>query len=373
MSQSSSPPFRADHVGSLLRPPELLAARAEFEAGRIPIEALREVEDRAIREAVRRQEEIGLRSVTDGEFRRASWYLDFIFRLGGIERGEGVIMVPAQKGEEVVEYPAPEIRVTGRIELGDTIFADDFGFLRSVVTSATPKLSIPSPSMVTLRGTAQEAVARGVYEDVEQVYADLAAAYAEELRRLHQAGCTYLQIDDTTFAFANDPGMRQMMAGEGGDPDHVHELHIRNFNRALAGRPEGMTVAVHMCRGNYRSAWFSEGGYDYVAEALFGQLQVDAFFLEYDDVRSGSFEPLRFVPPGKTVVLGLVTTKRGELESKDVLKRRVEEASRYVPLERLCLSPQCGFASTVEGNALTPEEQWAKLRLVVETAQEIWG
>jgi 5-methyltetrahydropteroyltriglutamate--homocysteine methyltransferase len=282
-------------------------------------------------------------------------------------------MVPARTEEEVIEYAAPEIRITGHIELGDTIFADDFTFLRSVTTSATPKLSIPSPSMITLRGTAYEAVARGAYEDVEQVYADLAAAYADELRRLHQIGCTYLQLDDTTFAFANDPGMRQMMAGEKGDPDHIHELHIRNFNRALAGRPEGMTVAVHMCRGNYRSAWFSEGGYDYVAEALFGQLQVDAFFLEYDDVRAGSFEPLRFVPSDKVVVLGLVTTKRGELESKDLLKRRIEEASRYVPLERLCLSPQCGFASTVEGNTLTLAEQWAKLQLVVETAQEVWG
>ncbi len=373
MSRSSPPPFRADHVGSLLRPPELLAARAEFEAGRIPARGLREAEDRAVREVVRRQEEIGLRSVTDGEFRRATWYLDFIYRLRGIERGEQTTPVPARTETEVIEYAAPEIRITGRIELGDTIFGDDFSFLRSVVTSATPKLSIPSPSMITLRGTAQAAVARGAYDDVEQVYADLAAAYAEELRRLHGLGCTYLQIDDTTLAFANDPGMRQMMAGEGGDPDHVHELHVRNFNRALAGRPEGMTVAVHMCRGNYRSAWFSEGGYDYVAESVFGQLQVDAFFLEYDDVRSGSFDPLRFVPPDKTVVLGLVTTKRGELESKDALKRRVEEASRFVPLERLCLSPQCGFASTVEGNALTHEEQWAKLELVVETAREIWG
>ncbi|HZU17803.1 MAG TPA: 5-methyltetrahydropteroyltriglutamate--homocysteine S-methyltransferase [Candidatus Dormibacteraeota bacterium] len=373
MSQPSPPPFRADHVGSLLRPPELLAARAEFEADRIPADALREVEDRAVREVVRRQEELGLRSVTDGEFRRTTWYLDFIYRLRGIERGESVTMVPARKEGEVIDYAAPEVRIDGRIELGDTIFGDDFSFLRSVVTSATPKLSIPSPSMVTLGGTAQAAVARGVYEDVEQVYADLAAAYAEELRRLHRLGCTYLQIDDTTFAFVNDPVMRQRVAGEGGDPDRVHELHIRNFNRALAGRPEGMTVAVHMCRGNYRSAWFSQGGYDYVAEALFGQLQVDAFFLEYDDARSGSFEPLRFVPPDKIVVLGLVTTKHGELESKAALQRRIEEASRFVPLERLCLSPQCGFASTVEGNLLTQEQQWAKLELVVETAREVWG
>ena len=359
------PPFRADHVGSLLRPPGLLRARDDLAAGRIASERLREIEDAAVREAVRRQEGIGLRSVTDGDLRRSSWYLDFLYGLDGVERGERVRRLVATNEGGTVEYESPSFRIDRRVGLGETIFGEDFRFLRSLTRSETPKLTIPSPSML-LSTPSRDALPPDVYPDPDEFAGDVTAAYAEEIRRLADLGCSYLQIDDTTLAFANDPRLRERM---GLRP----ETNVRNLNRALAGRPAGLTVAVHACRGNFRSSWFSEGGYDFVAEAVFGGLEVDAFFLEYDDPRSGGFEPLRFVPPGKVVVLGLVTTKRGELEAKDELKRRVEEASRFVPIERLCLSPQCGFASTIEGNALTEEEQWAKLRLVVETAAEIWG
>jgi 5-methyltetrahydropteroyltriglutamate--homocysteine methyltransferase len=241
-----------------------------------------------------------------------------------------------------------------------------------MVTTATPKLTIPSPSMVHYRG-GQAAIDQAVYPDVEEFWRDLVAAYREQVRRLGELGCTYLQFDDTSLAYLNDPKQREYIASIGGDKEHQHEEYIRHINEALADRPDGMSVTTHMCRGNFRSSWAAEGGYDFVAEALFNELQVDGFFLEYDDERSGTFEPLRFVPPGKTVVLGLVTTKRGDLESKDELKRRIDEASRYVPLEQLCLSPQCGFSSTVEGNLVTHEQQVAKLRLIVETAQEVWG
>ena len=366
MTDRTGPPFRADHVGSLLRPPELLHAREEHAAGRITAERLRAVEDDAIREAVRRQEGIGLGLATDGDFRRSSWYLDFLFGLDGVGQGDRLTRVPATGERGAVEYLAPSFRIDRRVGLAETIFGEDFAFLRSTVTSATPKLTIPSPSMLV--APRREPLPEHLYPDPEQFALDVSAAYAEEIRRLAELGCTYLQIDDTTFAFANDPRLRELMGGERG-----HETNVRNLNRALAGRPAGTTVAVHACRGNYRSAWFSEGGYDYVAEVVFGGLEVDGFFLEYDDARSGGFEPLRFVAPGRFVILGLVTTKRGELESKDDLKRRVEEASRFVPMDRLGLSPQCGFASTVEGNTLTEEQQWAKLRLVVETAAEIWG
>jgi 5-methyltetrahydropteroyltriglutamate--homocysteine methyltransferase len=370
MPERSQPPFRADHVGSLLRPPELLAARRDRAAGRISAERLRAVEDDAVRSVVRMQEEVGLRSATDGELRRDSWHMDFIFRLSGVVPGEGLMHVPAVNEEGTkVEYLARPVLVQGRVGVTETIFGEDFRFLRSATATATPKLSIPSPSMVNFRG-GREAVSRDVYPDLEEFHADLAGAYAEEIRRLGELGCAYLQLDDTSLAFVNDPALRATL---GADAEHRHEHSIRVLNRALEGRPAGMRVTVHLCRGNYRSAWFTRGGYDFVAEALFDQLQVDGFFLEYDDERSGGFEPLRFVPAGRMVVLGLVTTKRGALESKDALKRRVEEASRFVPIEQLCLSPQCGFASTVEGNALSAEEQRAKLRLVVETAAEIWG
>jgi 5-methyltetrahydropteroyltriglutamate--homocysteine methyltransferase len=368
----STPPFRADHVGSLLRPPALLAAREEHAQGRISAERLREVEDEAIRSAVRMQEEVGLRSATDGEFRRGSWHMDFIYQLDGVTKAPGNLKVQFRNEQGTVEFTPAALKVDGKLGVSHTIFGEAFTMLGGCVTTATPKLTIPSPSMVHYRG-GRAAIDPQVYPDLKEFWDDLAAAYVEEIRRLGALGCTYLQLDDTSLAYLNDPAQREYIAAMGGDAEHQHLHNIRIVNAALAGRPAGMTVTVHTCRGNFRSSWVAEGGYDYVAEALFGELEVDGFFLEYDDARSGSFEPLRFVPKGKQVVLGLVTTKRGELESKDELKRRIEEASRFVPLEQLCLSPQCGFSSTLEGNVLTYDEQVAKLRLVVETAEEVWG
>ncbi len=368
----TTPPFRADHVGSLLRPPELLHAREDFAAGRIPAAELRGIEDEAIRAAVRMQEDVGLQSATDGEFRRASWHMDFIYQLGGIAKARDNLKVEFRNEAGTIEFAPAALRVEGKIGLTHTIFGDDFLALKGMVTTATPKLTIPSPSMVHYRG-GRAAIDERVYPDLDAFWGDLAAAYAAEIRALAELGCTYLQLDDTSLAYLNDPRQREHIARLGGDAEHQHETYIRTINRALAGRPPGMTVTTHLCRGNFRSAWVAEGGYDFVAEALFNELAVDGFFLEYDDARSGGFAPLRFVPPGKLVVLGLVTTKRGELEAKDELKRRIEEATRFVPLEQLCLSPQCGFSSTVEGNALTYEQQVAKLRLIVETAREVWG
>jgi 5-methyltetrahydropteroyltriglutamate--homocysteine methyltransferase len=270
-----------------------------------------------------------------------------------------------------LDFTPAALKVDGRIGLADEpIFGDHFRFLRSVVTRNTPKLTIPSPSMVHYRG-GRAAIDPAVYPDEEQFGADLSAAYAKQIRLIAGLGCTYLQLDDTSLAYLNDSQQRAEVAAQGGDAQH--ERYIAQINAALADRPAGLTITTHMCRGNFRSSWVAEGGYDFVAEALFGSLGVDGFFLEYDDARSGGFEPLRFVPPGKIVVLGLVTTKRGELESKDELKRRVDEAAKYVPYEQLCLSPQCGFSATVEGNALTYDQEVAKLRLIVETAAEIWG
>jgi 5-methyltetrahydropteroyltriglutamate--homocysteine methyltransferase len=369
----TAPPFRADHVGSLLRPPELLQARADAAAGRISAADLRVVEDGAVRAAVRLQEEIGLQSATDGELRRGSWHMDFIYELGGVSRlGDEKLKVAFHSAGGDVEAVFAGMRVDGPVTLEHTIFESDFAFLQEQVTTAVPKLTIPSPSMVHYRG-GRAAIDEGVYPDLEVFWSDVTAAYREEVRRLGELGCTYLQLDDTSLSYLNDPSERASLAKRGGDAENQHVDYIRRFNEAIEGRPAGMTVTTHTCRGNYRSSWVAEGGYDYVAEALFNELEVDGFFLEYDDERSGGFEPLRFVPKGKLVVLGLVTSKRGELESKDDLERRIEEASRFVDLDQLCLSPQCGFSSTVEGNAVTVEEQAAKLRLVVETAQEVWG
>jgi 5-methyltetrahydropteroyltriglutamate--homocysteine methyltransferase len=368
----STPPFRADHVGSLLRPPQLLAAREDFASGRIDRAQLRAVEDDAISDTVRMQEAVGLQSATDGEFRRASWHMDFIYQLGGITKAPGNLAVKFRNASGTIEFTPAAMQVSGKIRLDHTIFDSDFAYLQSVVTSATPKLTIPSPNMVHYRG-GPAAIDHDAYPDLGEFWSDLSAAYADEVRRLADLGCTYLQLDDTSLAYLNDPAQRAEIAERGEDAEHLHLRYIRQVNDAVAGRPEGMAVTTHMCRGNFQSSWVAEGGYDFVAEALFGELAVDGFFLEFDDERSGGFEPLRFVPAGKMVVLGLVTTKRGKLESKDELKRRIDEAAKYVPLDQLCLSPQCGFSSTVEGNALTREEQAAKLRLVVETAAEVWG
>jgi 5-methyltetrahydropteroyltriglutamate--homocysteine methyltransferase len=318
------------------------------------------------------QEEIGLEGVTDGEFRRGSWHMDFIYRIGGVSKAEQRLNIQFRNDTGIVEFSPAAHRVSGKLRLDKTIFGQDFAFLKSVA-KATPKLTIPSLSMVHYRG-GRAAIDELAYPDMEAFWHDIAAVYSEEIARLHSLGCTYLQLDDTSLAYLNDPAQRAYVTNIGGDGDKQHLTNIRIINAALAGRPAGMTVCTHMCRGNFRSSWMAEGGYDHVAEALFGELAVDGFFLEYDDSRSGGFEPLRFVPKGKKrVVLGLVTSKRAALESKDQLKRRIDEAAKFVPLEQLCLSPQCGFSSTVDGNALTRDEQIAKLRLVVETAREVWG
>jgi len=373
MAPRARPPFRADHVGSLLRPPRLMRARADHAEGRIDGDALRAVEDDAIREAVAMQRDAGLRSATDGEFRRASWHMDFIYQLGGVSQVEGErLHVKFRNDEGEYDFSPPAMRVDGPVRIENTIFGDAFTFLRDAAGHATPKLTIPSPSMVHYRG-GNSAIDHAVYPQIASFWDDLTAAYADEVRRLHELGCTYLQLDDTSLAYVNDPAQREHITAIGGDPEHLHEQYIANINRALAGRPEGLTVTTHMCRGNAQSMWAAEGGYEFVAEALFNDLEVDGFFLEYDDARSGGFEPLRFVPPGKCVVLGLVTTKRPQIEDRDLLKRRIEEASRYVDSDQLCLSPQCGFSSTVEGNRLTIAEQRKKLELVVETAAEVWG
>ena len=373
MARRDTPPFRADHVGSLLRPPELLRARADFAEGQIKAEDLRAAEDEAIRAVVRMQRDAGLQSATDGEFRRTSWHMDFIYQLGGISPAEEHIKVHFHNEADDIEFETAALRVHDRVRLEHTIFGDDFRFLRSLAgDGVTPKLTIPSPNMVHYRG-GPAAIDPAVYPDAEEFWSDLSAAYAEQVRRVAELGCAYLQFDDTSLAYLNDPAQRAMIAERGDDAEHLHLRYIKQVNNALTAKPAGLTVTTHMCRGNFRSSWAAEGGYDFVAEALFSELGVDGFFLEYDDARSGGFAPLRFMPRGKMVVLGLVTTKRGALESKDALKRRIEEASQFVPVEQLCLSPQCGFSSTVEGNVLSYDQEVAKLRLVVETAQEVWG
>jgi 5-methyltetrahydropteroyltriglutamate--homocysteine methyltransferase len=373
MGQRDSPPFRADHVGSLLRPPELLRAREEHAAGRIDGAELRAAEDEAVRDAVKLQREVGLRSATDGEFRRASWHMDFIYSLDGVSKAPGDLKVKFHNEEGDIEFTPAAMRIDGRLGVSRTVFGDAFGYLKRCVSDEqTPKLTIPSPSMVHYRG-GRAAIDPDVYPEMDAFWEDLTAAYREQVRRLGELGCTYLQFDDTSLAYLNDPQQRKHVEEIGGDAEHQHEAYIRHINEALSERPAGMSVTTHMCRGNFRSSWVAEGGYDFVAEVLFNQLEVDGFFMEWDDARSGGFEPLRFVPKDKVVVLGLVTTKRGDLEDRDQLKRRIEEAARFVDLDQLCLSPQCGFSSTVEGNALSRDQQADKLRLVVDVAREVWG
>jgi 5-methyltetrahydropteroyltriglutamate--homocysteine methyltransferase len=380
MSEATSrPPFRADHVGSLLRPAELLKARSAHQAGRISAAELRAAEDRAIRDAVKLQRDLGLKGITDGEMRRGSWHMDFLYQIGGVVHGSQKLHIEFKSEAGTVEFSPTAHRVSGKLGLDKVIFGDDFAFLKSQIgDDATAKLTIPSPSMLHYRG-GRAAIDEVAYPAMDAFWHDLAEVYAKEIAGLARLGCTYLQLDDTSLAYLNDPAQRAYVDSIGGDGQHQHLTNIRLINQALANRPPGMTICTHMCRGNFRSSWMASGGYDHVAEALFGELKVDGFFLEYDDERSGGFAPLRFVPRnrpgggGPRVVLGIVTSKRAALESKDALKRRVDEAAKYVPLEQLCLSPQCGFSSTVDGNALTIEEEAAKLRLVVETAREIWG
>jgi 5-methyltetrahydropteroyltriglutamate--homocysteine methyltransferase len=374
MTDVSGPPFRADHVGSLLRPQNLLDARARHAAGEIDDAELRGIEDEAIADAVRMQRDVGLQTATDGEFRRATWHMDFIYAISGVRKvTDQDIVVHFTNADGTLDFTPAGLHVDGPLSIDEPIFGADFAYLQSVVSpEQTAKLTIPSPSMVHYRG-GPAAIDPEVYPDEDAFWDALSSAYASQVRGIAAQGCTYLQLDDTSLAYLNDPAQRAELAAQGRDAEHQHERYIRQINAALAGRPEGLTVTTHLCRGNFRSSWVAEGGYDFVAEALFGGLEVDGFFLEYDDARSGGFEPLRFLPPGKRVVLGLVTTKRPQLERKDDLKRRIDEAARFVPLEQLALSGQCGFSSTVEGNALTRDEQVAKLDLVVQTAAEVWG
>jgi 5-methyltetrahydropteroyltriglutamate--homocysteine methyltransferase len=370
MSQRSTPPFRADHVGSFLRPRYLLDAREQRSKGEITAEQLRAVEDRAITEIVKFQEDVGLKSITDGEFRRTYFHIDFLDQLGGVKTD---IPVTIKKPDGSEELAPPVMRVIDKVRHVKDIQRADFEYLKSQLSpGSTPKVSIPSPTMLHFRG-GRAGISREAYPELEPFYQDVADAYGDELRSLAAAGSTYVQMDDTNLAYLCDEHMREGARTRGDDPNELPHRYAGFINRVVAQRPAGMTLAVHLCRGNFKSHWAATGGYEPVAEALLSEMHVDAYFMEYDDARSGGFEPLRFLPKGKIVVLGLVTTKLGQLESKDVLKRRIDEATKYVPLEQLCLSPQCGFSSTVHGNDIAVEAQRAKLRLVVETAREVWG
>jgi 5-methyltetrahydropteroyltriglutamate--homocysteine methyltransferase len=366
--QRTKPPFRADHVGSLLRPAPLKEARAKRERGEIDAAALKTVEDREIEKIIRKQEDIGLKAVTDGEFRRAFWNYDFLGALPGVE---------AYLGERKIKFQGPNpkpmmLRVVGKLgPFATHPMIEHFKFVKAHAR-AVPKMTIPSPSSLHFR-YGRDAVPESIYPDMDDFYRDLGATYAQAVRAFADAGCRYLQLDEVNFAYLCDPKLRAQVAGRGDDPEKLPLIYAAMINAAIAGAPDDMTVTMHLCRGNFQSTFVASGGYEPVAEVLFNGIDVDGYFMEYDTERAGSFEPLRLVPKGKTVVLGLVTSKSGRLESKDELKRRIDEAAKFVDLDQLCLSPQCGFASTEEGNILAEGEQWAKLAMIVEVAHEIWG
>ena len=363
--RAMKPPYRADQVGSLLRPAELAGARRQWKQGALGAAQLKQIEDRAIREAVGKQEATGLAAVTDGEFRRDWWHLDFLAQLDGVTTRVN----PGPKFGGTEEQP-PIATVTGKVGCSKPIMVEHFAFLKSVA-KATPKFTLPSPSMLHLRG-GRNAISREAYPDLEEFWADVAAAYRKAIAHLGSAGCTYLQLDDTAFAYLCDPKIQDNCRRNGDDPATLPRRYADTINAALKDRPAGMTVTLHTCRGNFKSAWVAEGGYDPVAEAMFSA-DVDGFFMEFDSARAGTFEPLRALPRGKKAVLGLVTTKLGEIEDPAMLARRIEEAATFVPLENLCLSPQCGFSSTHHGNALSQDDQWRKLELIVSVAREVWG
>jgi 5-methyltetrahydropteroyltriglutamate--homocysteine methyltransferase len=361
-------PSRADHVGSFLRPQYLLAAREQFARKQIDAAALRAVEDRAIAEVIRMQEEVGLHAITDGEFRRTYFHIDFLKQLDGVQSDDPTIVIKADGSEELAP---PVMRVTAKVRHARDIQGADFEFLKAH-TRQTPKVTIPSPTMLHFRG-GRAGISKEHYPELEQFYADVAQAYGDELRSLAKSGCTYVQMDDTNLAYLCDPKMREAARARGDDPNELPHRYATFINRVVAQKPAGMTLAVHLCRGNFKSTHAAEGGYEPVAEALLSEMKVDAYFLEYDDERSGDFRPLRFLPKGKIVVLGLITTKLGALEVKDDIKRRIDEAAKYVPLEQLALSPQCGFSSSYHGNDIQMSQQTAKLKLVVDVAREVWG
>jgi 5-methyltetrahydropteroyltriglutamate--homocysteine methyltransferase len=379
-----SPPFRAEHVGSLLRPQALLAARAAAEgdqyrsvSGPLAYAGLAEIEDAAIREAVRLQEDLGLSVVTDGEFRRRSWFQDFLLALSGtritfVDAAHTISAVlPFRDDTSAETLPGHIIEVHGKLTRERGIFTEHFKFLRNI-TSRAPKMSLPSPTMLHFWG-GRAAIDAAVYPDLEEFWADAVGIWVAEINALHALGCSYVQIDDVTFPLLCDPRSQAALTRRGDDPATILETYASVLNRIVAGAPAGMTLAMHQCRGNNRGKWMGSGGYEYVSEVVFRQTDIANFFMEYDTPRAGDFRPLRHLPPDKTVVLGLVSTKTPVLESKDDLKRRIDEAAKYVPLDRLCLSPQCGFASNFAGNPLTIDDQRRKLALVVETAREVWG
>ena len=362
-----NPPFRADHVGSLLRPAALHAARSRAARGEINSAALRAVEDGAIREVVAMQEGIGLQSVSDGEFRRTWWHFDFLSGFDGFELG-----APLEKGTfQGSDEQPPRAMITGRLVRSRPVMVDHFAFLNGL-TERTAKFTVPGPSMAHFRA-GREGISKAVYPDLAVFWADLTAAYRAELGDLAAQGCRYLQLDDISYAYLCDQDIRANLKSRGDDADELALTYANALNDAIRDLPDGVTTAMHMCRGNFQSAWAAQGGYEPVAERVFNTVNVNALFMEYDSERAGGFEPLRFVPDDKVVVLGLVTTKTPELEAKDTLKRRIDEAAQYVDLERLCLSPQCGFSSTHHGNKITVEDEMAKLRLVVEVAEAVWG
>ena len=372
MTARTQPPFRADHVGSFLRPKYLLDAREEFFVKKsITAQQLRAVEDKAIAEIVKFQQDVGLKSITDGEFRRTYFHIDFLDQLGGVKTD---IPVTIRKPDGTEELAPPTIRVVDKVRHIKDIQRADYEFLKSQVAAGlTPKVTIPSPTMLHFRG-GRAGISREAYPELDPTfYDDVAKAYGDELKSLAAAGCTYVQMDDTNLAYLCDEKMREAARQRGDDPNELPHRYAQFINKVVAHKPAGMTLAMHLCRGNFKSTHAAAGNYEPVAEALLSEMKLDAFFLEYDDDRSGDFRPLRFLGKGKIVVLGLVTTKFGEMESKDTLKRRIDEAAQYAPLDQLCLSPQCGFSSTVHGNNIAVEAQRAKLRLVVETAQEVWG
>ena len=371
MTTRTTPPFRADHVGSFLRPERLLAARDRRAKGEIGPDELRRVEDDAIAEIVRFQEDVGLQSITDGEFRRTYFHIDFIEKLGGVKT-DIPMLVRRPDGSE--ELAPPVMRVIDKVRHTQDIQRADFEYLKSKVSPGrTPKVTIPSPTMLHFRG-GRAGISREAYPELDpSFYDDVAAAYGAELKSLADAGCTYVQMDDTNLAYLCDEKMREAARTRGDDPNELPHRYATFINKVVAHKPEGMTLAMHLCRGNFRSTHAAAGNYEPVAEALLAEMNLDAYFMEYDDERSGDFKPLRFLPKGKIVVLGLVTTKFDQMESKDALKKRIDEAAQYAPMEQLCLSPQCGFSSTVHGNNIAVEAQRKKLRLVVETADEVWG
>ena len=365
-----NPPFRADHVGSLLRPQRLKEARARFQKQEITKDQLREAEDDAIRDVVRKQEAIGLQSITDGEFRRTFFHVDFLERLEGVAVSAGVgAKFHTREGE--IDFAPPRVTVTGKLRHVQDIQTADFQFLQSVATK-TPKVTIPSPTMVHFRG-GRKGIDITAYPDLDEFFEDLAQVYRDEVASLYTAGCRYIQFDDTNLAYLCDPQIRAQTKERGEDPNALPHAYASLINAVIDSRPPDLTIAIHLCRGNMQSAWVAEGGYEPVADALFNELHVDAYFLEYDDARSGSFEPLRFVPGNKVIVLGLVTTKTPALEPVADITARIDEAARLVPLDRLCLSPQCGFASTVQGNQITEADQWAKLERILEVTRQVWG